>query len=163
MASGGFVHGFTYSHAPAGSAVAREVLRILRDEGLVEASRTKGERLRALLEGVLGDHPNVGEVRGRGLLQGIELVEDRESRAPFPRRVRLAESIVRAARRRGLQLYSGTGLANGVDGDAILLGPPFVVRDDELERTAALLREALDEAVATVAEAAVEVSPASRP
>jgi len=132
----GFVHGFTYSHHAIGAAVAGEVLRILEDEGLVEASAAKGELLQALLRDSLGEHPNVGEIRGRGLLVGIELVADRETRAPFPRGDRLTERIVGAARAHGLLLYSGTGLADGTNGDSILLGPPFVVTDDELERIA---------------------------
>jgi len=150
MGAGGFTHGFTYSHAPAGAAAALDVLRILRDENLVEASATKGERLRRLLEERLGDHPSVGEIRGRGLLVGIELVADRASREPVPRSTRLTESVLRAARDRALLLYSGTGNANGVDGDTILIGPPFVVTDDELERIATGLGEAIDEAARTV-------------
>jgi adenosylmethionine-8-amino-7-oxononanoate aminotransferase len=150
MGSGGFTHGFTYSHAPAGAAVAREVLRILEAESLVEASAAKGTRLRELLEGRLGDHPNVGDIRGRGLLVGLELVADRSTRAAFPRAARLTEAIVRGARARGVLLYSGTGNADGVNGDTILLGPPFVVTDDELARIVAAVGESIDEAVATV-------------
>ena len=131
-----FVHGFTYSHQPAAAAVAREVLRILEAESLVEASATKGERLRALLRERLDGHAAVGDIRGRGLLVGVELVRDRETREPYPRAARLAETVVRTARERGLLLYSGTGNANGVDGDTILLGPPFVITDDELVRIA---------------------------
>ena len=107
----GFVHGFTYSHHVVGAAVAREVLRILETEALVDASAAKGEGLRGLLVDRLGGHPNVGDIRGRGLMIGLELVADRATRAPFPRTQRLAEAIVRAARADGLLLYSGTGLA----------------------------------------------------
>ena len=82
----GFVHGFTYSHGPVAAAVANEVLRILETEDLVAASATKGDRLRAVLTDALGDHPNVGEIRGRGLLVGLELVADRETRAAVPAR-----------------------------------------------------------------------------
>ncbi len=139
-----FVHGFTYSHAPVGAAVAREVLRILERESLVEASAAKGDRLLGLLARDLGDHPAVGEIRGRGLLVGLELVADRETRAPFPRGERIAEGVVRGARDRGLLVYSGTGNANGVDGDTILLGPPFVVTDTELERIVAILAETIE-------------------
>ena len=157
MGAGGFTHGFTYSHAPAGAAVAREVLRILEAENLVEASATKGTRLRELLEGRLSDHPNVGEVRGRGLLVGVELVADRATRDAFPRTARLTEAIVRGARSRGVLLYSGTGTADGVNGDTILLGPPFVITDDELTRIVAVVGDAIEEAVATVLrEPAVE-------
>jgi adenosylmethionine-8-amino-7-oxononanoate aminotransferase len=150
IAGGGFVHGFTYSHGPVAAAVANEVLRILEEESLVEASATKGERLKSLLTGVLGDHPAVGDVRGRGLLVGLELVADRETRAPYPRAARLAESVVRAARDRGLLVYSGTGQANGTDGDTILLGPPFVVTDGELAR----IVEVVAEVIPAAAEAA---------
>jgi adenosylmethionine-8-amino-7-oxononanoate aminotransferase len=150
----GFVHGFTYSHHPVGAAVAREVLRILDAEGLVDASANKGARLRSLLEARLGDHPHVGEIRGRGLLQGIELVHDRDTRQPFPRRARVTEEIVRRARDSGVLVYYGTGNANGVDGDQILLGPPFVVTDRELETTVDVLGASVDEATAAAREAA---------
>ena len=141
--AGPFVHGFTYSHSPVGAAVAREVLRILETEDLVAASDVKGRRLRALLEERLRDDPYVGEIRGRGLLVGIELVADRATRAPFERSLRVTEAVVVAARERGLLVYSGTGLADGTNGDSILLGPPFVVTDGELERIADGLAAAL--------------------
>ncbi len=150
VGAGGFVHGFTYSHAPAGAAVARAVLRILVEEDLVSASRTKGERLRTMIGERLGDHEHVGEVRGRGLMVGIELVGDRESRAPFPRAARVTEAVVRAARDAGVLVYSGTGNANGIDGDTILLGPPFVITDAEIERVVAVIGDAVEAATRAV-------------
>jgi 4-aminobutyrate aminotransferase-like enzyme len=104
-------------------------LRILEDESLVEASAAKGERLQALATEALADYPAVGDIRGRGLMVGVELVADRETREPFPRAAKVTEAVVRAARQRGVLVYSGTGNANGIDGDTILLGPPFVVTD----------------------------------
>ena len=150
----GFVHGFTYSHGAVGAAVAREVLRILEDESLVEASATKGERLLTLARDGLGDHRSVGEVRGRGLLVGIELVADRDTRAPFPRGTKVVEAVVQAAKERGVLLYSGTGNADGVDGDTILLGPPFIVTEPELERIVEVLGAAIE--VATASPAVVD-------
>jgi adenosylmethionine-8-amino-7-oxononanoate aminotransferase len=150
-AGGGFTHGFTYSHQPVAAAVAGEVLRILEAESLVEASAAKGSRLRALLAERLGDHPAVGDIRGRGLMVGVELVRDRATRAPYPRSARLIEAVVRTARERGLLLYSGSGNANGVDGDIVLLGPPFVITDEELVRVADGLVEAIDRALAGMA------------
>ena len=147
LSAGPFVHGFTYSHSVVGAAVAREVLRILETEDLVAASASKGERLRTLLLGRIGEHPNVGEIRGRGLMVGIELVADRASRTPFPRSARVTEGVVAAARSAGLLVYSGTGNADGVNGDVILLGPPFVVTDEELVRISEMLAEAIDAAV----------------
>ena len=151
--SGSFIHGFTFSHSPVGAAVARAVLRILETEDLVTASAVKGDRLQTLLRGGLGAHPAVGEIRGRGLMVGIELVADPETRAPYPRSVRLTEAVVREARERGVLVYSGTGNADGIDGDTILLGPPFVVTDPELERIASTVTESIESAVAAAAAA----------
>jgi adenosylmethionine-8-amino-7-oxononanoate aminotransferase len=153
LAAGGFVHGFTFSHSPVGAAVAREVLRIMRDEDLVAASATKGERLRGLLRERLGGHPHAGDVRGRGLMVGVELVADRASTAPFPRAERRMEAVVAAARERGVLVYSGTGSANGVDGDTLLLGPPFVTTDEELVRMADGVAAAIEAATAMPAGA----------
>ena len=152
--AGPFVHGFTYSHQPTAAAVALQVLRILETESLIPASATKGERLLALLHERLDANPAVGDIRGRGLLVGVELVRDRGTREPYPRSAHLVEAIVSTARERGLLLYSGTGNANGVDGDTILLGPPFVVTDAELTRIADGLAEAIEVAVAAVGEPA---------
>jgi len=152
--AGGFVHGFTYSHSVPGAAVAREVLRILEAEDLVAASAAKGDRLRLVLRERLGEHPNVGDIRGRGLMIGIELVADRDGRAPFPRAARLTEAVVREAKVRGLLLYSGTGNADGTNGDVILLGPPYVIDDPDLELIADRLAGALEAALSGLAAAA---------
>jgi adenosylmethionine-8-amino-7-oxononanoate aminotransferase len=152
LEGGGFVHGFTYSHHVVGAAVAGEVLRVIEDELLVEASAAKGERLRDLLHERMAPHPHVGEIRGRGLMVGLELVADRETREPFPRADRVTERILRAGRDEGLLLYSGTGLADGTNGDAILLGPPFVISDDEIGTIVDRLATAIDATIpATVA------------
>ena len=151
-AAGPFVHGFTYSHSPAGASVAREVLAILEREGLVEGSAAKGEGLLVRLRERLDGHPAVGDVRGRGLLVGIELVEDRDSRRPFPRTALVTERVVAAAQDRGILVYSSTGCADGVDGDLIVLGPPFIVTDDELDQ----IVEGLAVAIESQARAPVE-------
>jgi adenosylmethionine-8-amino-7-oxononanoate aminotransferase len=157
VGAGPFVHGFTYSHSVMGAAVAREVLRILDAEDLVEASATRGARLADLLVQRLADHAAVGEIRGRGLLFGIELVADRETRQPFPRSARVVEGVVRAARDRGVLLYSGTGCADGVDGDAVVLGPPFVITNAEMERAVDVVGESIELAV-NAASAAIPAS-----
>ena len=150
LEGGGFVHGFTYSHHVVGAAVAGEVLRILEHEDLVAASAAKGDRLKALLIARLDGHPNVGEVRGRGLLLGVELVADRETRAPFPRSERVTERVLGAGREAGVLLYSGTGLADGTNGDAIVLGPPFVVTDEEMIAIANRLTAAIEQVAEAV-------------
>jgi adenosylmethionine-8-amino-7-oxononanoate aminotransferase len=159
MNAGGFIHGFTFSHHPVGAAVAREVLRLLESEDLVAASATKGERLQDLLFERVGHHPNVGEIRGRGLMVGLELVADRETRAPFPRTAKVTEGILAAAKDRGVLLYPGTGLADGTDGDSILMGPPFMVTDDEIRTIVDVVGAALDVVTtdASTAEAAAAI------
>ena len=144
--AGGFTHGFTYSHHAVGAAVAGEVLRILETEDLVDESAAKGTLLQDLLRARLDEHPHVGEIRGRGLMVGVEAVMDRETRAPFPRSAKVTEAIVRGARAAGVLVYSGTGLADGTDGDAILLGPPFVVTEAELLTIADVVTNAVDAA-----------------
>jgi adenosylmethionine-8-amino-7-oxononanoate aminotransferase len=141
--AGGFVHGFTYSHSPVGAAVAHAVLRRLLDGNLVEASRTKGDELRNRLAAALGRHPHVGDIRGLGLLVGVELVADRSSKVPFARSERVTERLLAAARERGLLLYPSTGGADGGDGDVVMLGPPFVITEEELDEVVAKLAEAV--------------------
>jgi adenosylmethionine-8-amino-7-oxononanoate aminotransferase len=136
VAATGFTHGLTYSHHVVGAAAGRAVLRVLRRRRLVEAAETQGKRLRAGLEAGLGGHPAAGDVRGLGLLVAVELVADRATRAPFPRRRRVGERVVAAARARGLLLYSSTGCADGSDGDLVMLGPPLVASDAEIDEMA---------------------------
>jgi adenosylmethionine-8-amino-7-oxononanoate aminotransferase len=139
----GFVHGFTWSHNGVGAAVAHATLRRLREGDLVEASARQGERLLKELSTALGASPIVGDVRGIGLMIGVELVADRQGKAPFPRADRVTERVVAAGREEGLLLYSSTGHVDGVDGDLVMLGPPFVISDAEcdlvVERTAAAI------------------------
>jgi adenosylmethionine-8-amino-7-oxononanoate aminotransferase len=140
---GGFTHGFTYSHSPVGAAVAHAVLRRLRDDDLVEASRAKGMHLRAVLAAELADHPCVGDVRGTGLMVGVELVSDRATKEPFARSDGVAEKVLEAARARGLLLYPSTGGADGRNGDVVMLGPPFVITDEQLADVVSIVGEAL--------------------
>jgi hypothetical protein len=132
LAGGGFVHGFTWSHHPAGAAVGRAVLTRMAEDDLVERSRVLGARLLDELQRALADVAIVGDVRGRGLLIGVELVADRTSKAPFPRAARVAERVTAAAKAAGLLVYPSTGCANGVDGDLFLVGPPLAITDDQL-------------------------------
>jgi adenosylmethionine-8-amino-7-oxononanoate aminotransferase len=137
----GFVHGFTWSHNGVGAAVAHATLRRLQDDDLVEASARQGERLLKSLSSALAGDPSVGDVRGIGLMIGVELVSDRASKTAFPRALQASERVVAAAREAGLLLYSSTGHVDGRDGDLVMLGPPFVISDEEcdvvVERTAA--------------------------
>lgn len=142
----GFIHGFTWSHNGTGAAVAHATLRRLRSDGLIEASARQGERLLKELTAGLGDEAIVGDVRGVGLMIGIELVADRSSRAPFPRSRQMTERVLAAARERGLLLYPSVGHLDG-DGDLLMLGPPFTITDEE----SGLVVERTVDAIAAVA------------
>jgi adenosylmethionine-8-amino-7-oxononanoate aminotransferase len=132
QAAGTFAHGFTWSHHPVGAAVAEATVHVIEREGLVEASRDLGDRGQAWLRAELGEHPNVGEIRGRGLLMAVELVADRSSKAPFDRAERVAERVTEAAFDRRLTVYPCSSAVDGRVGDAVLLGPPLCVAPDEL-------------------------------
>ena len=148
--AGAFVHGFTWSHNGLGAAVAHAALRRLDEDDLVDASARLGERLLKGLSAALADDPIVGDVRGIGLMIGVELVSDRSTKAPFGRADLVTERVVAAARERGLLLYSSTGHVDGRDGDLIMLGPPFVISDEECD----LVVDRTVDAVASVSSSA---------
>jgi adenosylmethionine-8-amino-7-oxononanoate aminotransferase len=143
IATSGFVHGFTWSHHALGAAVGRAVIRRLAEGGLVDRSADLGERIRKDLSVALDGDPSVGDVRGIGMLIGVELVRDRETKDPFPRTEHVSERVVGAARDAGLLLYSSTGHVDGTNGDLVMVGPPFVLTDDDatvlVELTAAAI------------------------
>lgn len=135
--AGGFTHGFTHSHHPVGAAAGLAVLRLLHSQDLVAAAASRGPRLGAALAAALGDHPNVGDVRGIGMLWAVELVDDRDTRTPFPRSARLVERVVAACAAEGALVYSSTGCADGTDGDLLVLGPPLVITEPQIDDLAA--------------------------
>ena len=144
VAAHGFTHGFTWSHHALGAAVGSAVIRRLREGGLVERSSELGKRLRKDLATALDGCAAVADVRGLGLMIGVELVRDPATNEPFPRAERVTERILAAAREGGLLLYPSTGHVDGRNGDLVMVGPPFVLDDEEattlVERTAAAIR-----------------------
>jgi adenosylmethionine-8-amino-7-oxononanoate aminotransferase len=149
----GFVNGFTFSHSAVGAAVGLAILERLQERKLVQASATRGAQLRKRLREAIGDHPSVGDIRGRGLLVGIELVRDQATKLPFSRRLTVAERVSDAAQEEGLLVYTGIGMADGADGDAILLGPPLTVSEDEVVEIAERVRRAVEQVLAPEARA----------
>jgi len=139
---GNFAHGFTYANGVMGAAVGLAVLRYLQAHDLIAASARMGEDLLHKLAS-LRELPAVGDVRGLGLMAGVELVADKASKHPFPRSQRIAERVQAAAMARGMIVYYGTGLADSVDGDAVLLGPPFIVTETQIDDIVAVLGEAI--------------------
>ena len=145
--SGAFMHGHTFVGHPVACAAALAAQRIMRREGLVERVDAEEAFLHGLLDSAFGQHPHVGDIRGRGYLWGLELVEDRETGAPFAPEANLAARIKAKAQALGLLCYPGSGTVDGKAGDHILLAPPFTASREELERMTAILSDTLDAVV----------------
>ncbi|TLS23773.1 uncharacterized protein PpBr36_06633 [Pyricularia pennisetigena] len=140
--TGEFMHGHTYQGHALSCAAALEVQRIVREENLMENVRQRGAQLEALLKQHLGDHPNVGNIRGKGLFWGIEFVADKASKEPFPRSVDLANKVNRVGVKEfGVSLYPGTGTKDGVLGDHVILAPAYNCTAEEIEEIALKTKE----------------------
>ncbi|CUS02496.2 Aminotransferase [Candidatus Promineifilum breve] len=140
---GDFNHGGTFSHHAVGAAAGLATLHILQRENLIANSAAVGDCLGRLLREQLGDHPNVGDIRGRGLFWGIELVKDRATKAPFPVADGLARRVWNRAFELGLVVYYSTGSADSKNGDVIMLGPPLIIDEAQTGEMVGLLREAV--------------------
>ncbi len=140
-----FVHGHTYSGHPIACAAGSAVLDIVVREALAERAASQGERLDALLREVAARHPIVGDVRGRGLMRGIELVADRGTKAPYPAQLGVAARLGEAALRLELCVYPGGGHLPGPAGDQVLVAPPLVVDHAELGELASRLDAGLEQ------------------
>ncbi len=138
------LHAQTFSHTPMMCAAGVAAIRYLRGHDLIARSAAMGRVLHRKLEALRG-LSHVGDVRGRGLLAGIEFVADVESRAPFPRERRFAERFAAAAERAGLMVWPNTGHADGINGDLVVLAPPFIITEAEIDEIVARLRTALQE------------------
>ncbi|KAK1968952.1 aminotransferase class-III [Colletotrichum sublineola] len=142
--SGTFMHGHTYQGHPVGCAAALEVQRIIREENLVSNVRKQGILLEELLRKHLGDHPYVGDIRGKGLFWGIEFVRDKKSREPFPRSADIANKIwLNGLNEFGISLFPGNGTKDGVLGDHVLLAPAYTSTSEEIEYIATRTRDAV--------------------
>jgi len=141
----GFVHGFTFSHHVVGAVAGRAVIKRLDELRLVERAEERGRFLGDALTSLVGEHPLVGDVRGIGLLWAVEIVEDRVQSKPFPPSQGMAARLTRAARSKGLLLYPSTGCAGEGTGDLVMIGPPLIVSEPEIETLADRLAVALKE------------------
>jgi adenosylmethionine-8-amino-7-oxononanoate aminotransferase len=141
---GDFNHGGTFSHHAVGAAAGLATLRILKDEDLVQNSAVVGAYLGERLRESLGGHPHVGDIRGRGLFWGIELVADRETAEPFPARHQVAWRICKRAFEKGLIIYYSQGCADGINGDIVMLGPPLIASREQVDEMAAILTSAVE-------------------
>ncbi|PWN46367.1 PLP-dependent transferase [Ceraceosorus guamensis] len=141
---------FTYSSWSVGARAALEVQRIIKEDNLVDQCKRRGVFLEHALKTVLGDHPHVGDIRGRGLFYGVEFVADRKSKEPFAPQLGVAPKVVEAliksatSENAGIVLYPGKGTIDGKRGDHVLIAPPYTIEEAELTYVAEGIRKALD-------------------
>ena len=141
--TGFFQHGHTYMGHPTAAACGLAVVNAILERNLVSRVATQGEKLAQRLHEQFGQHPHVGDIRGRGLFRGIELVADRASKAPFDPALGIAARIKKAAFAEGLICYPMSGTIDGRRGDHILLAPPFIIGDDQLDELTLKLSKAI--------------------
>ncbi len=152
--SGLFQHGHTYVGHAAACAGALAVQRRLHEDGLLARVRPLGAQLERKLRAAFESHPNVGDIRGRGLFWGVELVADRKTRRAFDPGLRIHARLKKEALRAGLMCYPMGGTVDGARGDHVLLAPPFIVEDAQLDELVDKLGAALDAALSASAVAA---------
>jgi len=141
--SGAFQHGFTYQNHPVSMAAGNAVLDVLEGQELFARVSIASQELFATLE-PLKESPQVGDIRGLGLLAGIEFVKDKATRAPFHRNENIAGRIFDAAMEQGVLTYPTQGCVDGVSGDHILLAPPFIITAEECYITARAIAAAME-------------------
>jgi len=146
--SGAFQHGHTYMGHAVACAAALSVQESIEQRDLLIAVRARGADLDQALNERFANHPFVGDIRGRGLFRAIELVADRETKAPFDPNIKLHAKIKAAAMARGLMCYPMAGTIDGVHGDHVLLAPPYIISASEIDD----LAERLADAVAAVTQ-----------
>ncbi|WP_377702083.1 aspartate aminotransferase family protein [Pseudoduganella sp. UC29_71] len=146
--SGVFQHGHTYIGHPVAAAAALTVQRVIQRDCLLGAVTVRGAAFRRMLKDAFGNHPHVGDIRGRGLFWALELVQDRDSKQPFAPSARVHAAVKEAAMARGLMVYPMGGTIDGEQGDHVLLAPPFIATEAELGEIVMRLREALAGALA---------------
>ena len=141
---GFFFHGHTYNGHATAAAAGLAVLKTLEEQDLLNNVRKQGDALSGLLKERFANHPNVGDIRGRGLLIGLELVADRETRKTFAADRMVWNAIQPAAMELGLLCYPGFGTADGISGDHVLLAPPFIIDASHVEEITDKLALAID-------------------
>ncbi|TIP30871.1 MAG: aspartate aminotransferase family protein [Mesorhizobium sp.] len=146
--SGFFQHGHTYMCHPMACAAALAVQEVIARDDLLANVRAMGEHLSQRLGERFGNHAHIGDIRGRGLFMGIELVEDRSTKAPFEPKRKLNAKIKREAMARGLLVYPAGGTIDGMRGDHVLLAPPFIIDAAAIDAVVERIGDAIDAALA---------------
>jgi adenosylmethionine-8-amino-7-oxononanoate aminotransferase len=148
--SGAFQHGHTYLAHPLACAAALEVQQVIRDEKLLNRVKERAKQLEQRLTERFGNHRHVGDIRGRGLFQAIELVADRQNRKPFDPGLKLHQKIKAAALANGLACYPAGGTIDGRSGDHVLLAPPYIAASDDIDMIVDRLGSAVDSALQSI-------------
>ena len=148
--SGTLMHGLTYMAHPVGCAAALAVQRAIRDRDLLANVRRQGAVLRDALQDRFGNHRHVGDIRGRGLFWGLELVADRDTKEPFDADLKLNARVKAEGMARGLICYPIGGNVDGIRGDAVMVSPPFIVTETQVGEIVELVGETVDAAIAGV-------------
>ena len=148
--SGFFQHGHTYTGHPMAAAAGLAVQEVIRRDGLLKNVVAMGGHLQRRLEERFANHHHVGDIRGRGLFRSVELVADRDTKAPFAPQSTLHVQVKREAMARGLMVYPMGGNIDGVNGDIVLLAPPFIVTEGQVDVIVERLGDAIDAAIASV-------------
>jgi adenosylmethionine-8-amino-7-oxononanoate aminotransferase len=156
--TGFFQHGHTYLGHAVACAAALAVQQVIERDSLLAQVRSRGASLMERLAHAFDDHPHVGDIRGRGLFIGLEFVSDRASKRPFDPALQVHATLKRAAMDEGLMCYPMGGTIDGRQGDHVLLAPPFVISEDDLDEIVIRLGRALDRTLATAAAATATVS-----
>jgi adenosylmethionine-8-amino-7-oxononanoate aminotransferase len=151
--SGFFQHGHTYMGHATACAAGLAVQRAIRERRLMEQVQNLGNGLRNRLHARFGHHPHVGDIRGRGLFLGLELVLDREEKTTFAPWLKLSTRIKAHAMEHGLICYPMSGTVDGVNGEHVLLAPPFIINDNQLDEIIEKLARAIESALAEVEKA----------
>jgi adenosylmethionine-8-amino-7-oxononanoate aminotransferase len=149
--SGVFQHGHTYMGHPVAAAAALAVQKVIQRDCLLGAVTVRGAAFKRMLRAAFGNHEQVGDIRGRGLLLALELVRDRDSKQPFDPALKLHAAVKQEAMACGLMVYPMGGTIDGRNGDHILLAPPFIATDAELAEIVSRLGDALGRALRSVA------------
>ena len=148
--SGFFQHGHTYLGHPVACAAAHAVVKKVMERRLLDQVLAQGVSLRKALTDKFGEHPNIGDVRGRGLFLGLEFVRERDSKSPFPPQLGFHKKFKQAAMDAGLICYPMGGTIDGQQGDHVLLAPPFIINSTHIEEIVSKLDQALKSTLRTL-------------
>ena len=141
-----FIHGLTFDAVPVGAVAALKVQEIIEKDFLLDNVKNQGDYLGERLTKELGNHPNVGDIRGKGLFWGLEFVKNKETKEPFDSKLGVSHKIVHLAKSPefNMTFYPGTGTVDGVNGDHIIIAPPFIVKEQDIDHIVKVVSAVID-------------------